>query len=341
MSPENHTLEKQKQPDIPKSRELYSGDINDAVIAVQEITSYEITPDWWAQHVGNGGSTEEILDRFDAAFEQFVREQRNVPTDQEAISAQKEQEILDEANKEYEDFSERFDGDPEYDQLSAEFLDALRSHLIEKYFSEEGTVEAKMEMMRNLYGLEVEISDIYKANEQKQLIDSTRDALMAVDRFLGGNAKDIFKGLRIRIGEKVAAGGAEAKSEQNLITLNGRAMLMSLSNMREITDYDQSELTGSPIDMDAAGGALRYTLVHEMGHILDELTESGPKKHRVAAAESPTKYGREPDEWNSEKDHEAFAEGFAHMVYGMPVSEALAQAVRATIRAKLGEVNPA
>ena len=62
-------------PDIPKSKEIYGGDINDAVIAVQKITGYEITPEWWTKYVGNDGSTEEILERFDTAFEKFVREQ--------------------------------------------------------------------------------------------------------------------------------------------------------------------------------------------------------------------------------------------------------------------------
>jgi hypothetical protein len=48
--------EKQKDTiDIPKSREIYVGDINDAVIAVQEITGFEITPDWWFANVGNEG----------------------------------------------------------------------------------------------------------------------------------------------------------------------------------------------------------------------------------------------------------------------------------------------
>lgn len=54
---------------IPKARRLYKGDINQAVIAVQKITGYEITPKWWDQNVGNDGTSEEILDRFDRAYE--------------------------------------------------------------------------------------------------------------------------------------------------------------------------------------------------------------------------------------------------------------------------------
>jgi len=54
---------------IPKARKLYRGDVNAAVIAVQKITGIEIDPKWWAANVGNSGTSEQILDRFDAAYE--------------------------------------------------------------------------------------------------------------------------------------------------------------------------------------------------------------------------------------------------------------------------------
>lgn len=54
---------------IPKARALFRGDINAAVIAVQKTTGVEITPAWWEQKVGNNGTAEEILDRFDRAYE--------------------------------------------------------------------------------------------------------------------------------------------------------------------------------------------------------------------------------------------------------------------------------
>jgi hypothetical protein len=47
----------EKQTDnheIPKSREIFSGDINDAVISVQEITGFTITPDWWFERWQRG-----------------------------------------------------------------------------------------------------------------------------------------------------------------------------------------------------------------------------------------------------------------------------------------------
>jgi hypothetical protein len=54
---------------ILKARKLYHGDINAAVIAIQKITGIVITPAWWEKNVGNNGTSESILDRFDRAYE--------------------------------------------------------------------------------------------------------------------------------------------------------------------------------------------------------------------------------------------------------------------------------
>lgn len=69
-------------PDIPKSRELFRGDINDAVIQTQLLTGIEIDKGWWDSEVGNHGSTESILDRYDAAYPRYV-EQHTAPQPQE------------------------------------------------------------------------------------------------------------------------------------------------------------------------------------------------------------------------------------------------------------------
>ena len=66
-------------PDIPKSREIFKGDINDAVIQAQLQTGVEIDDGFWFSQVGNDGSTESILDRFDAAYPDFVREKLHIP----------------------------------------------------------------------------------------------------------------------------------------------------------------------------------------------------------------------------------------------------------------------
>lgn len=54
---------------IPKARKLYTGDINAAVMQVQKLTGVAINPEWWQKNVGNNGSSENILERFDAAYE--------------------------------------------------------------------------------------------------------------------------------------------------------------------------------------------------------------------------------------------------------------------------------
>lgn len=53
---------------IPKARKLYKGDINAAVIQVQKLTGVNIDPSWWDKNVGNNGTSESILDKFDKAY---------------------------------------------------------------------------------------------------------------------------------------------------------------------------------------------------------------------------------------------------------------------------------
>ena len=65
---------KEQDMNIPKAAELFSGDINAAVIQVQKITGIEITDSWWKEHVQYDGdsSTETVLARFDAAYAELV-----------------------------------------------------------------------------------------------------------------------------------------------------------------------------------------------------------------------------------------------------------------------------
>lgn len=121
-------------PDIPKSQEIFAGDINDAVITVQKATGYEITPEWWSRNVGNDGSTEEILKRFDTAFEVFVQEQTTGMVSERQGPDNKEQQALQEANEQMAQFDELFKDDPSYPKLSQEFIIAPKAHLEQKYF---------------------------------------------------------------------------------------------------------------------------------------------------------------------------------------------------------------
>lgn len=186
----------------------------------------------------------------------------------------------------------------------------------------------------------VEVMASYSPEEEQQLIASTTGALEAIDRFTGGRAADIFTGLHIEIGEDIAEGGAKAVVEENKVLLNGKKMLLSVAEMRPVSgSYSDDELIGFP-DEQRPGGALEYTLVHKIGHILDGQTQTGVSYHRVSASESPTKYGRELDQWHADnKDHEAFAEGFAHAVWGMSISATMKTIVRETLDARVQEIS--
>jgi hypothetical protein len=192
-----------------------------------------------------------------------------------------------------------------------------------------------------------EVRGDYSEEERQQLITSVEQSLRAIDEFTGGEASKLFAGLHIVVGQdftdmknndgKQIEGlrGGEAVSRENRVLLNGRDLLMSFAKLRETVPDGYADVGQSDaLDESAPGSALQYVLVHEIGHILDELTKAGDPMHRVPASESPTKYGREPDEHSSEKDHEAFAEGFAHMVWGMPVSDAMKTAVEETLTAR-------
>lgn len=188
----------------------------------------------------------------------------------------------------------------------------------------------------------VEVMAGYSTEEEQQLITSTTGALEAIDRFTDGIAADIFTGLHIKIGEDVTEGGAKAVTEENKVLLNGSKMLLSVAEMKQVSGaYRDEELVEFPDD-NRPGGALEYILVHEMGHILDGVSEDGAHPFRVSPAESPTTYGSAPDKYHEVKFHEAFAEGFAHMVWGMSVSETMKVAVQEAIneRSQVGNNNP-
>lgn len=139
------TVESSEQsvPQIPKSREIFTGDINDAVIRVQQITGYEITPEWWSEQVGNQGATEEILDRFDNAFEAYVQDEIGIEAD-DPNKSKDDPQVLAEAEAELDRFDQQYGSDPGSAPLRKEFLEALSKHLHEKYFGTNLEAAAKV-----------------------------------------------------------------------------------------------------------------------------------------------------------------------------------------------------
>ncbi len=121
------TIPQSNQPDIAKSAELYRGDINDAVIKAQQITGPEIDKKWWDNQVGNNGSPEDILERFDKAYEQKVEsiqpkpEASQIPQNNEEINESMEIE----AQKEEKSWDENYIpiGSPEYNEANQKRID--------------------------------------------------------------------------------------------------------------------------------------------------------------------------------------------------------------------------
>lgn len=113
-------------PDIPRSREMFRGDINDAVIQTQLSTGVEIDKGWWDSEVGNHGSTESILDRYDAAYPEYV-EQHITPQPQEQLEGvdetERQEHNVEEMNKQNEEEAwEHYTpiGSDEYEQANQE-----------------------------------------------------------------------------------------------------------------------------------------------------------------------------------------------------------------------------
>jgi len=96
-------LEPESLLDVPKSAEIFRGDINHAVIEVQKRTGVEIDDSWWFSRVGNMGTTESILKRFDDAYAEKMADEQKPPLDEtpyESIES-KEMELKEfEAQKE-------------------------------------------------------------------------------------------------------------------------------------------------------------------------------------------------------------------------------------------------
>lgn len=348
------TPEIKKLPEIPKSREIFSGDINAAVISVQQITGFEISPEWWAKNVGNDGSTEGILDRFDGAFPVFVREQLDMPSEsQDTAEVATEDKALEEARTEMAEFEQRYGDDPGAAPLKEEFLNALEDHLKQKYWgvanvetlaAEPDRFETSREDAETIVSMlhegerAVSVEITGTTEERLVLEDATKDALTRLDAYFESHDADfseVFAGLDVRIADDGERGG-KALPAENRIVLDKQSMLMSLSEAEallvkegilEAGDYTR---VMDDDEADKPGSSLVYTFIHELGHLVDEQSE-GDKRHRVAPAQSPTKYGREPDAFHEEKDHEAFAEGFVYDVLGASVTPEMKEAVAKTV----------
>lgn len=310
--------------DIPKSREIFTGDINDAVIKVQQMTGFEITPNWWAENVGNEGPTEDILDRFDTAFEQFVREEMGVDTPEVT-----EEDIVAEADTELANFDKKFADDPGAAPLRDEFIDALGEHLKEKYIPEEMDEKTRFE-----YDKFEEIFDKYPAAEHEVAFtqngievvacgrslethetEAVRAALDTIESVIGAEAMErLFGGTRLYAGEQLIKGGGLALPRFDAIVIDLEKIGITVAQMEReqskigaYAEGDQSRLVDDPETADASV----LGIVHELGHILEF------RKHEdvdvafaaLNQADAPTMYG-------GMSAREDYAESFLYYIYG-------------------------
>ena len=321
--------EKQKDTiDIPKSREIYVGDINDAVIAVQEITGFEITPDWWFANVGNEGTTEEILDKFDTAFAEFVMTQgSNSSLNSENQTSELVQtQIIKEAEEELKNFDEQVGGGEEVEPLRSEFIDALTDHLKEKYFDTQ-----KLEFEHTRYN---QIFEKYPESEHsitfskagidvvscgRELSDHEaaviRSAITKISDKIGTSETErLFSGTKLFAGESLIDRGGLALPRFNAVVIDLEKIGVTISQMEDMLsatgDYrvgDQSRLVDSPEIYEAS----ELGIVHELGHILEYKIYGDVDKGftKLDQSDAPTEYG-------SKSAREDYAESFMYYIYG-------------------------
>lgn len=325
---------KEKAIDIPSSRYEYerTGDINEAVISVQKTTGFEITPAWWMKNVGNEGSTENILDRFDAAFATFVRE-ASAGSDQEkeigseyAVAESPEALMAAERLQEMNEAMQRFG------QLPAGFIEALEQHLQSKYFSEVPETEEQVKYEKSFHdkldrlypedkrehidvlGVDV-IACGLDEDAKSQYLSTVESALRRIDTKLGeGSTKEMFGDVSLYLADGVISGGGQAFGRENMIVVSPSKMTMNLPEVEAMLDAngtyrkgDRSELVDHPGDH----AGIEFDIVHEFGHILAYKAHGNydGKFVELNPAEAPTRYGQA-------KVREDYAESWMYLVYG-------------------------
>lgn len=259
-----------KVPEIPKSREIFTGDINDAVITVQQITGFEITPEWWMSEVGNDGTTEEILDRFDNAFEKFVFAEMGIDSDEVSESTGVQlapSEIVSEAETELVEFDNAVTAEPGLEPLREEFLDALKIHLKEKYFQVSEDSES-MEGDMTEFNLTIPERRRYTADEDYRFlvhvplrdvekrvaeIGSPREGVLMTS-LITNHSQGTFQGdggliLRQPEAEKIRG---MSKIDVGAEMPNGQMdSVESLTEPTELTDYNQIDVSFDGTEVEA------------------------------------------------------------------------------------------
>lgn len=210
------------------------------------------------------------------------------------------------------------------------------------HFEEKHTSGGEIICMQREHQCSIAVEITGASPEEEQILaDNSKQALEKLDSFFGGQFAELFSGLHIKVGDGLTEGGAQAIPKENRIVADREKMLMSAARAEKILIEMGYLLPGERTNVmgglkDQLGSVLQYELIHEVGHLLDEQTPDGLARKRISPEHSPTKYGREVDDWHDHKDHEAFAEGFTHMVLGGEVSEPMIRAVNNAVTNRRG-----
>lgn len=173
--------------------------------------------------------------------------------------------------------------------------------------------------------------------EQKFLEDALLTAMQYLDKFFDGDSARTLKGLVVTVGDGLTESGGQAFPEKNKVVLDRQKMLNTMSDADELLASQgmlqvDERLSSVPEEHKDSSIAL-YEVIHEIGHIvegradLDLPIESRMQRASELSDKSPTHlYAQDPS-----KPHEAFAEAFAHMVFGKAVDHELQRVVEKTI----------
>lgn len=170
------------------------------------------------------------------------------------------------------------------------------------------------------YGLRVEVAEQESQENARRAIEA---GLEAVKERFGDKAEALLEGVQIVIGDGLTESGGEADHDSRTIILDSEKNRMSLvdaeAQLVEQGFLNPGDWTKALPDVkDKPWSLVQYNVVHELGHLLGV---SLPKQF------APTRYGLE-------QENEAFAEAFAHIVYGAPIDPEAEVCVRAVIESK-------
>ena len=163
----------------------------------------------------------------------------------------------------------------------------------------------------------------------EQLTEAAEIALSQLERTFGRPLNEIFPGLKIYFADDIIDGGGLALAEENAIILDTVKQSLTLEETEKklvedeiLHPGDWSSLGESPSTLGA-----QITIVHEVGHILDEKVNGNQQSvafQGLNQAESPTLYG-------SFAAHEDYAESFTYLVIGQDLDEKRRQIIQSDI----------